>query len=62
MQFLRWFDDLLRVLVVKPIGFGLWELRGDFVGLLDSGRKDLACQDWHGYKLGTQLLNPLIKY
>lgn len=58
--FLAWFGDLLEVLAEKNIGFGLWEMRGDF-GILDSGRKDVKYEDWHGYKLDKKLLTLLQK-
>lgn len=56
--FLAWFGDLLEVLAEKNIGFGLWEMRGDF-GILDSGRRDVKYEDWYGYQLDSKLLQLL---
>jgi endoglucanase len=54
--FLAWFGDLLEVLGENKIGFALWEFVGDF-GILNSGRADVAYEDWHGHKLDRKLLN-----
>ncbi|WP_028296115.1 glycoside hydrolase family 5 protein [Olivibacter sitiensis] len=59
--FLAWFEDQLDVLGSSGIGWGLWNFRGDF-GLLDSGRKDVAYEDWYGCKLDSRLLKLLQKY
>lgn len=59
--FLAWFEDVLSVLTENGIGWGLWEFRGTF-GLLDSQRKDVDYQDWHGHKLDKKLLKLLQKY
>lgn len=59
--FLAWFGDQLDVLTSAGIGWGLWNFRGTF-GLLDSGRKDVDYQDWHGHKLDLKLLELLQKY
>lgn len=56
--FLAWFHDVLDVLSQRGVGFALWELRGDF-GILDSGRVDVAYEDWYGYRLDRQLLRLL---
>ncbi len=53
--FLAWFRDVLEILGGHGIGFALWNFRGTF-GLLDSGRKDVAYQDWHGHALDQRLL------
>ncbi|WP_338868951.1 cellulase family glycosylhydrolase [Spirosoma sp. SC4-14] len=58
--FLAWFTDVLDILGSHQIGFALWEFIGDF-GVLNSGRTDVAYEDWHGYKLDRQLLNLLMK-
>lgn len=57
--FLAWFGDVVDILSSHKIGFALWEFIGDF-GILNSGRTDVAYEDWHGYKLDRKLLN-LIK-
>jgi aryl-phospho-beta-D-glucosidase BglC (GH1 family) len=54
--FLAWFRDILEILEGHGIGFALWNFRGSF-GLLDSGREDVAYEDWHGRKLDRQLLS-----
>ena len=59
--FLAWFNDQLDILTSHGIGWGLWNFRGDF-GLIDSGRKDVQYEDFHGHKLDRKLLNLLQKY
>jgi aryl-phospho-beta-D-glucosidase BglC (GH1 family) len=59
--FLAWFEDVLSVLTENKIGWGLWEFKGTF-GILNSGRKDVDYEDWHGYKLDRKLLGLLQKY
>ena len=59
--FLAWFEDVLIVLTENNIGWGLWEFKGTF-GLLNSGRKDVDYENWHGYKLDKKLLTLLQKY
>ena len=58
--FLAWFGDVLEILTAGKIGYALWNFRGDF-GILDSGRKDIDYQDWHGHKLDAKLLELLKK-
>ena len=53
--FLAWFRDVLEILTGHGIGYALWNFRGAF-GLLDSGRPDVAYEDWHGHRLDRQLL------
>lgn len=59
--FLAWFNDQLDILTSHGIGWGLWNFRGDF-GILDSGRKDIHYEDFHGHKLDRKLLKLLQKY
>jgi hypothetical protein len=59
--FLAWFEDVLDILTTNGIGYSLWEFRGDF-GILDSGREDVAYEEWHGHKLDRKLLTLLMKY
>jgi endoglucanase len=59
--FLAWFDDVLSILSSNGIGFALWEFAGDF-GILNSGRADVAYEDFYGYKLDRKLLNLMMKY
>lgn len=58
--FLAWFTDVLDILSENKIGFALWEFVGSF-GILDSGRTDVAYEDWHGHKLDRKLLELLRK-
>ncbi|MFH0756814.1 MAG: cellulase family glycosylhydrolase [Bacteroidota bacterium] len=57
--FMAWFGDVVDILSSNGIGFALWNFRGGF-GILDSGRKDVNYQEWHGHKLDRELLD-LIK-
>ncbi len=59
--FLSWFEDVISVLTGHQIGYALWNFRGDF-GLIDSGRKDVNYEDWHGHKLDRKMLALLQKY
>jgi aryl-phospho-beta-D-glucosidase BglC (GH1 family) len=59
--FLAWFGDVLDILTENQIGYALWNFRGDF-GILDSGRKDITYEDWHGHKLDRKLLELLQKH
>ena len=59
--FLRWFEDVLAVLTANGIGYALWEFIGDF-GILNSGRMDVAYENWHGMKLDRKLLQLLQRY
>lgn len=58
--FLAWFTDVLDILSSNGIGFALWEFKGSF-GIIDSGREDVAYEDWYGHKLDRKLLNMLQK-
>jgi aryl-phospho-beta-D-glucosidase BglC (GH1 family) len=58
--FLAWFKDVLDILSENGIGFALWEFSGSF-GMLDSGREDVAYDDWYGHKLDRKLLELLVK-
>jgi endoglucanase len=53
--FLAWFGDVLDILTTNGIGYALWQFDGDF-GVLNSGRADVAYEDWHGQKLDRKLL------
>jgi aryl-phospho-beta-D-glucosidase BglC (GH1 family) len=59
--FLAWFSDVLDILSSNGIGFALWEFIGSF-GVLDSGREDVAYEEWKGHKLDRKLLTLLQKY
>lgn len=58
--FLAWFGDVLDILTSNGIGYALWQFDGDF-GVLNSGRADVAYEDWHGQKLDRKLLDLLKK-
>jgi aryl-phospho-beta-D-glucosidase BglC (GH1 family) len=59
--FLAWFGDVLDILSKNNIGFAVWEFSGDF-GILNSGRTDVAYEDWHGQKLDRKFLEVLMKH
>lgn len=59
--FLAWFGDVLDILTEAGIGYALWNFRGDF-GLLDSRRKDVAYEEWHGHQLDRKLLELLQRH
>jgi len=52
---LAWLRDVLEILTGHGIGLALWNFRGAF-GILDSGRTDVAYEDFHGHQLDRQLL------
>lgn len=58
--FLSWFTDVVDILSTNKIGFAVWEFIGDF-GILDSGRTDVAYEDWHGHKLDRKYLELIRK-
>ena len=59
--FLAWFEDVIGILTENNIGYALWNFRGDF-GIIDSGRKDIDYQEWHGHKLDRKMLTLLQRY
>lgn len=59
--FLAWFGDVLDILTTNKIGYALWEFEGSF-GLINSGRADVAYEDWYGQKLDKKLLELLKRY
>lgn len=59
--FLGWMEDVMDILKGHGIGYALWNFRGSF-GILDSGRKDIEYEDWHGHKLDRALLALLQKH
>jgi len=58
---LSWLRDVLEILTDAGIGYALWNFRGDF-GILDSNRKDVKYEDWHGHKLDRKLLSLLQEF
>ena len=58
---LRWMEDNLQLWQQAGWGWSLWNLDGAF-GILDSGRTDVAYEDFHGQKLDRKMLELLRKY
>ena len=58
--FLAWFGDVVDILSSHEIGFALWNFRGSF-GILDSGRSDVAYEEWYGHQLDRKLLDLISK-
>jgi endoglucanase len=59
--FLAWMTDVLDILTENNIGWAFWNFRGDF-GVMNSGRKDIEYEDWHGQKLDRKMLAMLQKH
>ena len=55
---LRWMADMLANWKEAGWGFALWNFRGTF-GILDSGRSDVAYEDFHGHRLDRKMLQLL---
>jgi endoglucanase len=55
---LAWMRDCLALWKEAGWGWALWNFRGDF-GLLDSGRKDVAYEEFRGCKLDREMLELL---
>ena len=53
-----WLKDYLALWKDAGWGWALWNFRGSF-GILDSGRADVAYEDWHGHKLDRNMLTAL---
>ena len=58
---MAWIEDNLKIMRERGLGFCLWNLRGAF-GVMDSGRTDIAYEDFEGHKLDRELLDLLRKY
>jgi len=58
---LRWMEDMLINWKEMGWGFAMWNFQGSF-GILDSGRSDVAYEDFHGHKLDRKMLQLLQKY
>jgi endoglucanase len=56
--FHAWMSDVLDILKGHGIGWALWNFRGSF-GVVDSGRKDVNYEDFHGHQLDRRLLTLL---
>lgn len=57
----RWLEDQLYNWREAGWGWALWNFRGSF-GIADSGREDVAYEDWRGLKLDRETLKILQKY
>lgn len=55
---LAWMTDFLELWQAEGWGWALWNFRGSF-GVLDSGRTDVAYEDFRGHKLDRALLELL---
>jgi len=58
---LSWLEDVLSFLKERNVGIALWNFRGEF-GILDSGRKDVAYESWHGHLLDRKMYELLKEY
>ena len=56
---LAWMRDLTSLWKEAGWGWSMWNLRGAF-GILDSGRSDVAYEDFHGHKLDRRMLELLL--
>jgi len=55
---LAWMRDRLALWKEAGWGWALWNFRGSF-GILDSGRRDVAYEDYRNHKLDRQMLDLL---
>lgn len=55
---LGWMRDSVEIWKEAGWGWALWNFRGSF-GVLDSGRKDVAYEDFRGHKLDREMLDLL---
>ncbi len=58
---LAWMADVLATLTGLGIGWALWNFRGSF-GPLDSRRKDVQYEDFHGHALDRAMMELLQRY
>jgi endoglucanase len=58
---LAWMEDSLSLWREAGWGYSLWNLRGQF-GVLDSGRTDVAYEDYKGHNLDRKMLELLRRY
>jgi endoglucanase len=58
---LAWMEHCLKLWKSKNLGWALWNLRGHN-GFLDSGRMDVAYEDFKGHKLDRKMLELLQRY
>ncbi|MDR0328328.1 MAG: hypothetical protein LBI05_08545, partial [Planctomycetaceae bacterium] len=58
---LRWLEDMLINWKEAGWGWAMWNFRGSF-GIFDSGRSDVAYENFQGHKLDRKMLQLLQKY
>ena len=58
---LGWTRDLLGLWKDAGWGWAMWNFRGG-IGILDSGREDVAYEDFRGHKLDRKLLTLLQQF
>jgi endoglucanase len=58
---LAWMRDFLEIWEEMGWGWALWNFRGPF-GVLESGRRDVAYEDFHGLKLDRRMLELLVAH
>lgn len=58
---LAWMKAWLEQWKQAGFGWALWNFRGSF-GILDSGRADVAYEEWRGHKLDREMLTLLQQY
>jgi hypothetical protein len=58
---LDWMEDYLKIWKESQISWALWNFSGSF-GILDSNRRDVVYEDFHGHKLDRQMLDLLQRY
>ena len=55
---LAWMKDVGELVKAEGWGWALWNLRGSF-GVVDSGRQDVAYEEFAGHKLDRKMLDLL---
>lgn len=58
---LCWMEDWLSILQEHNIGWALWNFRGAF-GVINSGRADVAYEEYRGQKVDRKMLELLKRY
>ncbi len=58
---LRWLGDLMNQWKKADWGWAMWNFRGAF-GILDSGRKDVNYENFHGHQLDRKMLELIQRY
>ncbi len=59
---LRFLESNLRLFKKLGMGWCAWGFTGSRFGILDSGRADVAYENWHGQKLDRQMLELLRRH